>query len=127
MADMTHDCNFHQVLTSHVIVSSIDTSLSGHVRLQKTAPIDFMTLAAWWMIAADCAKKTVQLTPQRGIRTCLNPMLAQRFPTNDQMLHYKRPHTQPLLTHCLLGYLPVVETSVPKCTPHPLDGQEHTP
>jgi hypothetical protein len=22
MADMTHDCNFHQVLTSHIIVSS---------------------------------------------------------------------------------------------------------
>ncbi len=32
MADMTHDCNFHQVLTSHVIVSSINASLSGHVR-----------------------------------------------------------------------------------------------
>jgi hypothetical protein len=31
MADMTHDCNFHQVLTSHVVVSSIDASLSGHV------------------------------------------------------------------------------------------------
>jgi hypothetical protein len=31
MADMMHDCNFHQVLTSQVIVSSIDASLSGHV------------------------------------------------------------------------------------------------
>jgi hypothetical protein len=35
--------------------------------------------------------------------------------------------TRPLLTHCLLGYLPVVETNVPKCIPHPLNGQEHTP
>jgi hypothetical protein len=29
--DLTHDCNFHQVLTAHVVISSIDTSLSGHV------------------------------------------------------------------------------------------------
>ncbi len=94
MADMTHDCNFPQVLASHVLVSSIAASLSGHVRLRKTAPIDFMTLATWWMIASERAKKTVQLTTQWGVRTCLNPMLAQQFPTNDRMLCYKRlPHT----------------------------------
>jgi hypothetical protein len=45
LADMMHDCNFHQVLTSHVIISSIDTSMSGHVRLRKAVPIDFMTLS----------------------------------------------------------------------------------
>jgi hypothetical protein len=77
LADMMHDCNFHQVLTSHDIVSSIDASLSGQVRLRKAAPIEFLTLAAWWMIAPECAKKTVQLTTQRGVRSCLNPMLAQ--------------------------------------------------
>ncbi len=37
MADMMHDCNFHQVLTSHVIVSSVDASLSGHVQLCKNS------------------------------------------------------------------------------------------
>jgi hypothetical protein len=31
LADLMHDCNFHQVLTAHVVVSSIDSSLSGHV------------------------------------------------------------------------------------------------
>ncbi len=94
MADMTHDCNFHQVLTSHVIVSIINASLSGHVQLQKTAPIDFMTLVAWWMIAPERTKITVQLTMQQGICTCLNPTLAQRFSTNDKMLCYKQlPHT----------------------------------
>ncbi len=46
LADMIHDCNFHQVLTSHVVVSSVNAHLSGHVRLCKAAPIDFMTLAA---------------------------------------------------------------------------------
>jgi hypothetical protein len=46
------------------------------------------------MIAPDHAKKTVQRTMQWGVRTCLNPMLAQQFPTNDRMLRYKRlPHT----------------------------------
>jgi hypothetical protein len=91
---MMHDCNFHQVLTSHIIVSSIDASLSGHVRLRKAVPIDFMTLTAWWMIAPEHAKKTVQLTTQRGVRSCLNPTLARRLPANDRMLCYKQlPHT----------------------------------
>jgi hypothetical protein len=46
------------------------------------------------MIAPDHAKKTVQWATQQGVRTCLNPMLAQRFPTNDWMLRYKQlPHT----------------------------------
>jgi hypothetical protein len=76
LADLTHDCNFHQVLTSQVIVSSVDASLSGHVRSRKTAPIDFMTLAGRWMIALDRAKKTVQWTTQQSVRTCLNPTLA---------------------------------------------------
>jgi hypothetical protein len=93
LADMMHDCNFHQVLTSHVVVSSVNASLSGHVRSCKAAPIDFMTLAARWMIAPKHAKKTVQLTMQHGVRTCLNLRLARRFPTNDRMLCYKRlPH-----------------------------------
>ena len=94
LADKTHDCNFHQVLTSHVVVSSINASLRGHVQSRKAAPIDFMTLAARWMIAMECAKKTVQLTMQHGVCTCLNPMLARQFRTNDRMLCYKRlPHT----------------------------------
>ncbi len=76
LADLTHDCNFHQVLTSHIVVSSVNASLSEHVRLRKTAPIDFMLLAGRWMIAPDRAKKTVQRTMQWGVRTCLNPTLA---------------------------------------------------
>ncbi len=35
LADMMHDCNFHQVLTSHVVVFSIDASLSGHIDCAK--------------------------------------------------------------------------------------------
>ncbi len=94
LTDLTHDCNFHKILTAHVVVSSVDSSLSGHVRSQKTAPIDFMNLADRWMITPDHAKETVQQTTQRGVRTCLNPMLAQQFLTNDRMFCYKQlPHT----------------------------------
>ncbi len=31
LADITHDCNFIQVLLSHINISSMDTSLNGHI------------------------------------------------------------------------------------------------
>jgi hypothetical protein len=93
LADLMHDCNFHQVLTAHVIMSSVDSSLSGHVRSRKTGLIDFMNLAGWWMFAPNHAKETVQWTTQWGVHTCLNPTIARRFLTNDWMLCCKRlPH-----------------------------------
>ena len=46
------------------------------------------------MILPDHAKRMVVMTTQPGVRTCLNPTLSRRFPTNDRMLRYKRlPHT----------------------------------
>jgi hypothetical protein len=88
-ADVTDDNKFYHVLASHVQISSIETSLNGHIRLCKTAPIDPQTLAAHWMISPEHAKPTVVMTTQRGVQTCLNPTLSRRFPTNDQMLWYK--------------------------------------
>ena len=72
MADVTHDYTFHQVLASRVVISSVDANLNGHVWSRKTAPIDFKTLAARWMVSQERAKQTVQLTTQRGVHTCLN-------------------------------------------------------
>ncbi len=89
-ADVTDDENFYDVLASHVQISSIETSLNGYICLRKTVPIDPHTLAARWMISLEHAKQTVVMTMQRGVRTCLNPTLSQRFPTNDRMLWYKR-------------------------------------
>ena len=86
LVDVTDDKNFHQVLTSKVMISSFDTSLNGHIRLRNIAPIDPQTLAARWMISPDRAKRTVVMTTQRGVRTCLNPTLSRRFPTNDRVL-----------------------------------------
>jgi hypothetical protein len=88
-ADVTDDDNFYDVLASHVQISSIETSLYGHIHSRKTVPIDPQTLAACWMNSLEHAKRTVVMTTQRGVRTCLNPTLSRQFPTNDQMLRYK--------------------------------------
>jgi hypothetical protein len=98
-ADVTEDNNFYQVLSSMVQISSAESSpnelsLNGHICLRKIAPIDPLTLAAWWMISPDRAKRTVVMTTQGGVQTCLNPTLSCCFPTNDRMLRYKQlPHT----------------------------------
>jgi hypothetical protein len=89
-ADVTNDENFYDVLASHVQISSIETGLDGHICSRKTTPIDPQTLAARWMISPEHARQTIIMTMQRGVRTCLNPTLSRRFPTNDQMLWYKR-------------------------------------
>ena len=89
-ADVTDDKNLYDVLASHVQILSIESSLNGHICLHKIAPIDPQTLAAHWMTSPERAKQTVVMTTQRGVRTCLNPTLSQRFPTNDRMLRYKR-------------------------------------
>jgi len=82
LVDVTDDEN------SKVMISSVETSLNGHIRLSNVAPIDPQTLAARWMISPDRAQCTVVMTTQRGVRTCLNPTLSRRFPTNDRMLRY---------------------------------------
>ncbi len=89
-ADITDDKNFYDFLASHVQISSIETSLNGHIRLRKTAPIDPQTLVICWIISLERAKQTIVMTTQKGVRTCLNPTLSCRFPTNDRMLWYKR-------------------------------------
>ena len=134
-ADITHDCNFHLVLQSHVTISSMDTCLTGNVRSRKTAPIDFMTLANRWMISPAKAKLTVQRTTQRGVRTCVNPTLARRFPTNDRMLRYPRlPH--PVFTDTMFAgtasqqgnkCAQVYSTSFGWCRAHPMTskGEAH--
>jgi hypothetical protein len=75
-ADVTDNKNFYNVLASHVQISSIETSLNGHIGLRKIAPIDPQTLAAHWMISPVRAKCTVIMTIQRGVGTCLNPTLS---------------------------------------------------
>jgi hypothetical protein len=42
-ADVTDDKNFYDVLASQVQISSIETSLNGHIRLRKTTPIETLS------------------------------------------------------------------------------------
>ena len=93
LVDITDDDNFCLLLESLVMISSIDTSFAGQLRTRKTSPIDHLTLAARWMISPAQAEQTIKNTTQRCVKTCSNPTLARRFPTNDRMLRYKRlPH-----------------------------------
>jgi hypothetical protein len=55
-ADVTDDENFYDVLATHVQISSIETSLNGHILLRKTTPINPQTLATRWMISPERAK-----------------------------------------------------------------------
>ncbi len=75
-ADVTNDENLYDVLASHLQILSIESSLNGHIRSRKIAPIDPQTLAACWMISPERANQTVVTTTQRGVRTCLNPTLS---------------------------------------------------
>ncbi len=63
-ADVNDDKNFYDVLASHVQISSIETSLNGHICSCKIAPIDPQTLAACWLISPERAKQTVVMTTQ---------------------------------------------------------------
>jgi hypothetical protein len=66
LVDVTDDENFHQVLTSKVMILSVETSLNGHIRSRNVVPIDPQTLAARWMISPDRAKCTVYDHSTRG-------------------------------------------------------------
>ncbi len=55
-ADVTDYKNFYDVLASHVQISSIETSLNGHICSCKTMPIDSQTLAACWMVSPERAE-----------------------------------------------------------------------
>ncbi len=88
-ADVTSDDNFFRVLSSYVMISGVDSNSTGNIKTSAKAPIDFRTLAARWMISLQQAQKTITVTTQRGIRECLNPNIARRFPTNDRMLRYR--------------------------------------
>jgi len=67
-ADVTSDDNFFCVLTSNVMINRVEASLTGHLTTRAKAPINFRTLAAWWMISPQQVQHTITVTMQRGIR-----------------------------------------------------------
>ncbi|KAI2510528.1 Reverse transcriptase (RNA-dependent DNA polymerase) [Fragilaria crotonensis] len=47
-------------------------------------------LASNWGIDLTTARRTIDVTTQRGVRTVLHPTLSRRFRTNDRQLRYRR-------------------------------------
>ena len=82
-ANINDDLNLYRALTNQIMSSSLNSNLTGRLKTRAHAPIDFRTLAARWMITPEQAQLTLSRITQRGVRTCLNPTVARRFPTND--------------------------------------------
>ena len=125
-ADVTSDDNCFYVLSPNVMISSVDTNLTGHLTRRAKAPIDFRTLAARWMISPQQAQKTITVTTQRGVRTCLYQpwLVGTRRMTECSVIHNCHTHFLPI--RCSLALPLLEEISVPKYTPHLLAGVEPT-
>ena len=72
------DGNLDNVLTAHIIVSSVGGKASTWMQL--TYPTD---IEAKWGIILESARCTLECTTQRGIQTLLHIYLIRRFQTND--------------------------------------------
>ena len=79
--DPTHDLSI-------VLEDGVNTISSISTRKGKpsVSPYD---LAKRWGIGLETVKKTLLHTTQRGLHTAPNPLLSQRYRTNDQMFRYK--------------------------------------
>lgn len=62
----------------------------GIARSENRGSLDPNKLAQTWGIGLEAAKRTIQATTQRGMRTVLHPSLSRRFRTNDRQLRYRR-------------------------------------
>ena len=136
MLDIIDDDNFYDILSSCIVISSINTgiSLTGNVRAHKTPGVDFKTLARHWGILPSAAQQTIIKTTQQGVWTCLTPTLSRHSTTNDQMLCYKRL-PRPCFTDTLIAgtpsrrgheYAQVYSTSFAWLHTHPMTRKSNT-
>ena len=79
-----HD-NFVCALQSNRLIDRVDVSTSS-----RRPRIDHITLSQKWGTSLEAAKRTIERTTQRGLRTVLHPSLSRRFRTNDRQLRYRR-------------------------------------
>jgi hypothetical protein len=77
------DALFRIALSSRVGIGSIRKIGDGK-------RFDSDLLARNWGIDRSTAKRTIDITTQRGVRTVLHPTLSRRFRTNDRQLRYRR-------------------------------------
>ena len=127
-ADVLSDESFGNILQSNVHVSHVKflythnlshldsgTSL-GNIQSKKVKQVNSETLSKRWNIDHIKSLNTVKQTTQSGVRTCLHPYLARRFPINDRMMRYKRLPHPVFLTQCRLVLCPLVRISMPRPT-----------
>ena len=80
------------MLLSNVTVNVSDISnyytRYGNIKSYNRKQVDSETLDKRWEIDLGKSKKTVTRTTQYGVQGCFHLMLGNRYPTNDQMLHY---------------------------------------
>ena len=79
------DRNLENLLTAHIIVSSVGGKAS--TRIQPTDPTD---IAEKWGIGLESACRTLECTTLRGLRKVLHPSLSRCFQTNERQLRYRR-------------------------------------
>ena len=76
------------------------SSISTKKGKPSVSPYD---LAKRWGIGLATVKKTLLRTTQRGLRTAPNPLLSQRYRTNDRMFRYKWLSTDIFTDALLVG------------------------
>ena len=83
--DSTHDLSI-------LLEDGVNTISSISTKKGKPSVLPY-DLAKRWGIGLETAKKTLLHTTQSGLHTAPNPLLSQRYRTNDQMFRYKRLST----------------------------------
>ena len=78
-----NDDTFHQALVDNIHISSANTSPKKGVTTPER-------LAKTWYISIDKAKRTLNVTTQRGIRSIANLMMSRQYLTNNRQLRYQR-------------------------------------
>ena len=68
----------------------LNRTISALSRTSAGNQFDPDMLARNWGIDRATARRTIESTTQRGIRTLLHPTLSRRFRTNDRQLRYRR-------------------------------------
>ena len=96
------DMNFAIVLSSLCIIKEEESSrlvaaLSTGKRAFKIGPA---LLAKHWNIGLERAKRTLEATTQKGVRTVVDSHLSRWYKTNDRQLRYRRL-SHPLFTDTL--------------------------
>jgi hypothetical protein len=76
---------FASALSSQCRISSVNSRERQTMSPEK--------LANNWGIGLEAAKRTIEKTTQRGIRSVANPSISRRFRTNDRSLRYRRLKT----------------------------------